>query len=157
MPELRVRPMTDAEFAAFRTRAITGYAAAHVDAGNWSPERAEELALKETDELLPQGPRTPGMLMLVAETEEDGTVGLVWIALERDGEEGAWIYDIEIVPELRGRGYGRTLLYAAEREARQRGIKSLGLNVFGGNVIAQRLYESAGYQVTSTHMRKRLL
>jgi hypothetical protein len=43
----------------------------------------------------------------------------------------AWIFDIDVAPEHRGRGYGRALLQAAEREVEQRGVKSIGLNVFG--------------------------
>ncbi len=33
------------------------------------------------------------------------------------------------------------------------GVVSIGLNVFGPNVAARRLYEDLGYQVTSTQMR----
>lgn len=156
MDEVEVRRMTAVEFDAFRARAIRGYAAEHVRAGDWSPDRAEELASKETDALLPEGVETPGMLLLVAETGDVGVIGIVWVALERDGSKGAWIYDIEVVPEQRGRGYGRTLLRAAEREVERRGGRSIGLNVFGGNAVARHLYESSGYEVTSLHMRKQL-
>lgn len=31
-----------------------------------------------------------------------------------------------------------------------------GLNVFGTNTVARRLYESSGYQITSMNMRKEL-
>jgi hypothetical protein len=75
MDELVVRHMTDAEFSAFRERAIRQYAASHVRAGNWSPELAEELAARETDGLLPEEPHTAGMLLLVAETAANG-----WLA-----------------------------------------------------------------------------
>jgi hypothetical protein len=44
MSELRVRPMTAAEFDTFRRRSIREYAAGQVRAGNWSPIRAEEVA-----------------------------------------------------------------------------------------------------------------
>jgi ribosomal protein S18 acetylase RimI-like enzyme len=83
-------------------------------------------------------------------------VGVVWIALEREGKEEAWIYDIEIVPEHRGRGHGRALLAAAEREVVKHGGRSIGLNVFGRNTAARGLYASAGYEITSLQMRKGL-
>jgi ribosomal protein S18 acetylase RimI-like enzyme len=156
MGEIRVRRMTAAEFAAFRERAIREYAEEHVRAGDWSPDQAEELAAKETDGLLPRGHETPGMLLLVAETPSGNVIGIVWVALEREGKEGAWIYDIEIVPDQRGRGYGRALLRAAEREVEERGGRSIGLNVFGGNAVARHLYESSGYETTSLQMRKSL-
>ena len=47
----------------------------------------------------------------------------------------------------RGRGYGRALMEAADREAQRRGAQSIGLNVFGRNDVARRMYESSGYQV----------
>jgi ribosomal protein S18 acetylase RimI-like enzyme len=155
MAEVTVRAMSEPEFAGFRERAVRGYAAAHVQAGNWDAASSEERAARDMDGLLPQGPATPGMLLLSAEAEP-GVVGWIWIALARDDEPGAWIYQIEIDPSHRGRGYGRALLAAAEEEVRRRGVTALGLNVFGENLIARRLYESAGYEATTVQMRKRL-
>lgn len=156
MSELQVRGMTAVEFDSYRERAITGYAAAHVRAGDWSPDRAEELAAGQTDDLLPDGVDTRGMLLLVAEAPDAGTVGTAWVALEHERTSGAWIYEIEIVAEQRGRGYGRALLRAIEREVEKRGGSTVGLNVFGGNAVARHLYESSGYETTTLQMRKRL-
>jgi ribosomal protein S18 acetylase RimI-like enzyme len=156
MDEVQIRSMTVEEFGAFRERSISEYAAEHVRAGDWSPNRAEGLAARQTDELLPDGLGTAGMLFLVAETRTDGVVGMVWVALEREGRVGAWIYAIEVVPEQRGRGYGRALLRAAEGEVERNGGTSVGLNLFGGNVVARRLYESSGYDITWLDMRKGL-
>jgi hypothetical protein len=55
--------MTAAEFETFRSRSIREYAAEHVRAGDLSPTDAEALAAKQTDELLPQGVSTQGMLL----------------------------------------------------------------------------------------------
>jgi ribosomal protein S18 acetylase RimI-like enzyme len=150
----QVRAMTKEEFSPYRRRAISEYAAEHVRAGNWSPEQAERRAAEETDELLPDGVDTAGMVLLVGEAAGE-VVGLVWVGPAPGERAGWWIYDIEVVPAQRGRGYGRALLDAAEREARRRGGDSIGLNVFGGNDAARGLYESAGYQVASIQMRKR--
>jgi hypothetical protein len=46
-------------------------------------------------------------------------------------------------------------LEAAEREAQRRGAESIGLNMFGGNDAARGLYQSSGYEVAATLMRKR--
>jgi GNAT superfamily N-acetyltransferase len=127
-----------------------------VRAGNWSPSEAEHLAAQQTDELLPDGVDTPGMLLLVAETADDGVIGIVWIELEHRQTTGAWIHDIEVVPLQRSRGFGRALLRAAEREVEKRGGGSIALNVFGDDRVARQLYESSGYDVTSVFMRKKL-
>lgn len=158
MDKLTVRPMTSTEFDAFRSRTDREYAAEQVLAGNWTAEEAETLSAKLTDELLPLGVETPGMLLLTAEISDGVPIGHVWVALEpQSGSSvGAWIYEFEIDSDQRGQGYGRDLLRAAELETVRHGVNAIGLNVFGSNVIARKLYESAGYQVTSTRMYKEL-
>jgi GNAT superfamily N-acetyltransferase len=157
MATIRTRPMTAPEFDAIRSRLISEYAAEHVAAGTWTEEEAEHRAAAQTDDLLPRGVATPGMVMLVGESPEGGVVGFVWLAVQRGGGgSGAWVYDIEVVPDRRGQGYGRLLLAAAEAEAARHGADSIGLNVFGPNHVARRLYESAGYDVTALQMRKGL-
>ncbi len=153
---LRLRPMTDGEFAVFRARAVRDYAADKVKAGEWPPERSEELAEAQTDQLLADGTGTPGMLLLMAETEQDGPVGYAWLALAGPEVARAWIYDIAIDEEQRGKGYGRALLNGLEQAAREHGCSSIGLNVFAGNEIARRLYERAGFRLTATTMAKAL-
>jgi ribosomal protein S18 acetylase RimI-like enzyme len=157
MDKLSVRPMTAAEFEAIRAGMIREYAAEHVRAGNWSADEAEARATAQTDELLPQGVDSPDMFLLTAIDPEDVQVGHVWVGLKRPfGGSGAWVYDIEIDPSQRGKGFGRALLQAAEEEALRRGVTTMGLNVFGPNNVARSLYESAGYEVASLQMRKEL-
>ena len=146
--------MTQKEFSSYRRRALTQYAAELVRAGTWTAEQAEQRAAEETDGFLPDGADTEGMALLVGETDGE-VVGLVWVGPAPAERAGWWIYDIEVVPAQRGRGFGRALLKAAEREAQRRGGHSIGLNVFGGNDVAIGLYESAGYQVAAIQMQKR--
>jgi GNAT superfamily N-acetyltransferase len=108
-------------------RLIPEYAAEHVRAGDWTADQAETLAARQVDDLLPEGPGTPGMLVLMAGTSGGETVGLVWVALDRPPPGEAWIYDIEVNPEHRGKGYGRALLLVAEQEAAKHGSKAVGL------------------------------
>jgi GNAT superfamily N-acetyltransferase len=158
MDKLRVRPMTEDEFATLRSRLVREYAAEHVRAGNWTPDEAEARAAAQTDELLPQGLGTPRVLWLVAETTAGKPIGHVWIGPKPHGGDatGAWIYSIEIDPDERAKGFGRLLLAAAETEAERLGYSSIGLNVFGPNTIARNLYESSGYEIASLQMRKPL-
>ena len=153
-----MRQMSSSEFGAFRAREIRGYADEQVRAGNWTEDEAESRSAEQTDSLLPLGIETPGTLLLIAETPEGVSIGHVWVALQRqDGSgSGAWIYDIEVEPQHRGKGFGRALLLAAEEETARHGISKIGLNVFGSNTTARNLYESAGYQVASTQMSKEL-
>ncbi len=49
-------------------------------------------------------------------------------------------------PSHQGRGEGKTLLAAAERQARKLGYQSMHLLVDVGNPTAQRMYQTAGYR-----------
>jgi GNAT superfamily N-acetyltransferase len=157
MDELATRPMTAAEFVEFRANLIRDYGADHVAAGNWAADQADELAARQLDGYLPDGPQTAGMLVMVGETADGQPVGHFWVALQHaDSGGGAWILDIEVAPGHRGKGYGRALLAATERETLRHGVQTIGLNVFGTNTVARRLYESAGYDTTTLQMRKKL-
>jgi ribosomal protein S18 acetylase RimI-like enzyme len=149
--------MTEAEFDEFFAHSIRNYADSHVAAGNWSSEEAEERAAAAGASLLPAGFATEDMLFLMAEAP-GGVVGWLWLALpSRDGDRGdAWVYDIEVVGDQRGKGYGRALLAAAETELRARGVAAVSLQVFGYNLAAKQLYETSGYRLTSQLMRKEL-
>lgn len=148
--------MTDPEFEAFRARAIHDYAIEKVAAGEWPPERAQELAEEQTDLLLPDGKSTEGMFIVMAEAEEVGAVGYAWLALEGPDVSAAWIYDLAIDEEQQGKGYGRALLNGLEQVAREHGLDAIALNVSAGNDYARQLYERAGFKPTSIRMSMRL-
>lgn len=68
----------------------------------------------------------------------------------------AFVYDFEVCPEVRRKGYGRAILEAAEAQCREWGVVSVGLSVFGFNAGARTLYEQMGFEVAVLQMRKRL-
>ena len=154
---MNLRSMTAAEFDAFREEAVVGYAGDKVRAGTWTLEEAAQKSSAEFDELLPDGLATENMLLLTADDEVGQPVGALWLCLRRADAPGrGWIYDISIVADQRGRGLGRELLTAGEREFARHGVTTVGLNVFGDNPVARHLYESAGYRVTAQQMSKAL-
>jgi ribosomal protein S18 acetylase RimI-like enzyme len=65
-----------------------------------------------------------------------------------------FVFDIEIDAEHRGRGLGRAAMLAAERVVADAGRSVIGLNVFGPNRRARRLYESLGYRTESMQLAK---
>lgn len=158
MGELTLRPMSASEFETFYSKTIAEYARENVKAGSWPESDAMELSMKAMEQFLPQGKETPKVLLLSAENSHGKYVGYIWIGLERPGSAKplAWLYDIEVAEEHRGKGYGRSLLQAAEEETLKNGIATLGLNVFGTNTVARKLYESDGYSVIQMTMSKQL-
>jgi ribosomal protein S18 acetylase RimI-like enzyme len=85
-------------------------------------------------------------------------VGFLWLAHRHPGpvREHAYVYDIEVEADRRGEGWGRRLLERAEAVAREWGVASLQLNVFGDNEVARSLYRSAGFREQQVTMTKRL-
>jgi ribosomal protein S18 acetylase RimI-like enzyme len=156
-----LRPMTESEYEAFRTRTARAYANHKVASGEWLAEGAEQRALADQSERLPDGAGSTGALLLRAEDEE-GLVGWLWLGprWNPDGQPGApgrgWISMIEVDDARRGHGLGRALLAAAEQAAREAGYTSIGLNVFGANTVARTLYETSGYVVDAQQMSKPL-
>jgi GNAT superfamily N-acetyltransferase len=99
---------------------------------------------------LPDGLATAGTWIWGVESDRR-RVGTVFLGI-RGGE--AWLYDITIDPDERGKGFGRAAMVALEAELRSLGHATVALNVWGGNEIARDLYTSLGYVEESVHMRK---
>ncbi|MFJ6570316.1 GNAT family N-acetyltransferase [Streptomyces sp. NPDC091292] len=149
---VRARPMTGAEFAVWEERSKEEYARDWITRG--VPE-AEARAKTERDHAteLPRGADTPGMVFSVL--EQDGeTVGILWVAVRADD---AYVYDVEVAEQHRGKGHGRSLMLLAERHALTAGRTVLGLNVFAGNTPARTLYDSLGYETERISLYKALL
>ncbi len=71
-------------------------------------------------------------------------VGAVWLGLRPPA--AAFVYDVHLRPEARGRGLGRAAMEAAAAWCRARGVRVLGANVQGSNLAARAMYESLGYR-----------
>lgn len=65
-------------------------------------------------------------------------------------------YHILINEESRKKGYATYVLQELEEDMKSLGITSMGLNVFGTNPNARKLYEKLGYKTASTAMGKRI-
>jgi ribosomal protein S18 acetylase RimI-like enzyme len=133
--ELTMRPMTRAEWDEWMPRQMAGYAEHIAASGVMSAADAWAKAKADTARSFQAGYATPGQLVF---------------------RLMAWVYNIEVDPAFRGRGFGRAAMILAEQEARSRGMTSLGLNVHGQNMVARSLYDSLGYDVTAMQMKKPL-
>ncbi|WP_328945610.1 GNAT family N-acetyltransferase [Streptomyces sp. NBC_00250] len=157
LPEgVEVRPMTETEYVAWVARAKQGFAQSWIDRGV-PEEQARAKAESSHAKYLPEGLATPGTAIHVV-VRDGRPAGFLWtgrIELE-PGQWAAFVYDIEVGEENRGRGYGRALMLLAERVARETGETLLGLHVFAGNTPAIRLYESLGYRTTYVNSAKEL-
>lgn len=155
---MQLVPMTEAELTAYLALLIPDYAAEQVRAGNWSADEAEDIAAAQIREELPSGVNTPDhYLYSLRVDEEPEPVGILWLGvIRRSAKPRAFIHDILIHEPYRRRGYASQALQAAEVRARELGLDSIALHVFGENHGARTLYDQLGYQVTDLWMVKEL-
>lgn len=143
------RPMAAAEFGPWRDNEVRGYADELAASGSLTPEQAWARSVTEIDGLLPDGLGTAGdSFWCVA----DGAtvVGMIW--LRHAFLPGlAFVFGVEVEPAHRGRGYGRAAMLVGERATAAAGETQLGLNVFGHNTVALRLYDSLGYRIVEQY------
>ncbi len=156
--DLRYVELVGDDLAAYLVHLERAYAQDMHELGGVPIDEARERARESTLELFPDGQPAEGNQLWRALDADGQPVGLLWMAQRAKGTPGehAWVYDIEVEPGRRGEGHGRTLIQRAEEIARQWGLKSLRLNVFGGNEVARRLYRTQGFREEAVIMSKAL-
>jgi ribosomal protein S18 acetylase RimI-like enzyme len=142
---LAARELTAAEFDSWRARELRGYVADIVNSGSLAPAEAMARGESQMAELLPQGLDTPGQIFRVLVAGSTPVADL-WLT-DRLSPGVSFVYSVATFEKFRGRGYGRAIMKVAAACARVAGSEYLGLNVFGHNDVAIRLYESLGYRV----------
>lgn len=153
-PEIRLDPITDDEFAAWLPPAVRSLAREHVTSGQWAPAEALGFAKNHFARLLTNGPRSDQQYLYTIKDRAGGApVGTLWIGMRlRAGILEAYVYDLLIDEDSRGRGYGRAAMLACAARARELGARSVGLHVFGHNEVARALYASLGFVETNVSM-----
>lgn len=153
---VRLEPMTEEQYQAYRATASDDYARNIAASGAMPLPEAQQKAADDFARLLPDGLATPGNHLWTAYDGAD-EVGSLWLKLEQKSDGlHAFGADFAVHAPLRRRGYGRAMIELALAKCRQLGVVSVGLNVFGFNSGARRLYEQMGFEVTSIQMHKRL-
>jgi ribosomal protein S18 acetylase RimI-like enzyme len=86
----------------------------------------------------------------------NGIIGQLFVQLTcdrpelADGIHKGYIYAFRVKPFFRGGGLGTRMLKIAETDLKQRGFKTVTLNVAQVNQDARRLYERLGYHVVAS-------
>jgi GNAT superfamily N-acetyltransferase len=140
---LDLRAMTPREFKAFIAVMVGEYAATLAEAG-LSTEAAQERSREQTGQLIPDGQDSPGMEFFTGWVGSS-PVGRLWLNVD---QPMAFVYDVEVLPDERRKGYGAGLMNAAAAWSRDHGHPAIGLNVFAHNPGARALYDRLGYRVT---------
>ncbi len=151
---VKLLPMEQTDFEEYLEQDIQKYAQENVRVGNWKPSEALEKSRQEHEQLLPNGLASKNQHLFTIVDEGTGAkLGILWVNIE---DSHAFIYDFIIDESLRGKGYSKQALMALDEKLKSMNVESVGLHVFGDNVIAQELYTKMGFQITGIHMKKNL-
>lgn len=104
----------------------------------------EEDLLKE-EMILPEEEEKRGMTIYIAEKDHQ-IIGKVHIELSSDV---GGIYGLGVLPEHRGKGFGRTILMMAVEKLKEAKAREIKLQVLTENSNALNLYQSCGFVETS--------
>ncbi|HCQ89041.1 MULTISPECIES: GNAT family N-acetyltransferase [unclassified Clostridium] len=142
---IRFREMSDDEFDKFAEGDILAYSKDLIKSGLSSEENALENAKKSFNELLPQGKYTKDNYIYVVVNSDNEGVGFIWY--QKYKEDIAFICDFLILEKFRKQGYGKQTLLLLEKEAKEKGLNKILLNVFKYNKPAFSLYKSLEYKI----------
>jgi ribosomal protein S18 acetylase RimI-like enzyme len=157
MLQIQLRPMAEKDFAIYMKSAVEAYAKDLMESDSLPPEQAMKGAQDSYGRLLPDGLASEKQWLFSAVDPGNQSIkGMVWFGKKPGTKDTAFIYDISVAEGARGQGLGKELLALAEKEIIARGMKSVGLHVFGHNEIAINLYKRSGFRTTNLIMHKNL-
>jgi len=152
----KLQKMNDEEFDHYLEFLIPDYAKDVSENFLIPLEKAMEESENLMKDLFPNKQDSEGQLVYtIYSIEEDKNIGVIWYNIQSENKK-AFIYHILINEEFRKIGYATSVLQELEEDMKSLGITSMGLNVFGTNPNARKLYEKLGYQTASTAMGKRI-
>ncbi len=153
---ISLRPITAAEFLAFRERSVRGYAEQSVRSGRVEPQEALKYSRGEFDRHLPEGLHTKGAhLFTIRLAESDEPIGHLWVGeLPERRSSTAFIFDFYIEERHRRKGYGLETLRQLQERLQALGFSGMSLHVFSYNQAALNLYQRFGFQTTDVVMHK---
>jgi ribosomal protein S18 acetylase RimI-like enzyme len=153
---VKLVPMEQIDFDTYTEHSIVEYANDKVRNGNWSVEESLERSRKEFQHYLPDGLRSKDQFVYSIIEETSGQkLGMLWVEVKTETpHRPAFIFDFRIDEQFRGKGYGKQSLLALDELLKSMGADSVGLHVFGDNIVAQELYKKAGYVITNINMKK---
>lgn len=153
---ITLRKMELQEFNDYIKNSVPSFAKELEKTGEFTKAQAEETAQRQFNEILPNGIQSEGHYFFnVVDDAKGKTVGIVWVAMKTENEQmSAFIYDLEIYEEERGKGYASAAMRQVDEFSRSEGASEIWLHVFANNSIAFHLYENLGYRIRKTFYAK---
>ena len=113
---------------------------------DFSPAPAKQ---RRALELLMAQPTLGRLFVLTRGAKILGMVSLLFTVSTAEGGKVAWLEDLIVRPDQRGKGLGTRLLRSAIEWARREGLTRITLLTDGDNARARRLYSRHGFSVSA--------
>ena len=157
---LELIAMDKEQYEDFMAFTLVGYVKEKIRAGTWMPEHAEKRALEDMSKILPEGYCTKNAYfyrVIDMALQTPAVIGFIWFNMyRRNNANELFLYDITILDDYQGQGYGTKTMHLLEEEAKKKGAHRIGLHVFGHNERALHLYQKMGYDSKSVTMYKEM-
>lgn len=151
---IELREMTTQEFEIYLRDTLQRYSEVLSENVHEAGGNPSEQAKKQLSNLLPQGLTTPHHRLFTVQVDAV-LAGYVWVKIEEE-KKSAFLYEIYLAEEYRGKGVGTEVMQLIENLLRQKDIMYFKLHVFGSNTGARKLYEELGFQIAGVNMLKSL-
>lgn len=76
-----------------------------------------------------------------------GKIAASLVLLFKKNSRHLRMYSLAVLPEMRGKGLAKQMIYYSERKAKEMGLNLLSLEVSENNPAAIQLYQSTGFQI----------
>ena len=156
MSAIRLIKMDEKGFEAYMARFLEDYAQGMSRTYEIDIETARESAASQTRERLSQGLDTPGCYIYHIERQTDsGTTCIGYVEFSvPEGEDWAWLDNIDIFEPYQNQGYGTQALALVEQALTEMGIQSMSLHVEADDERALAFYQKRGFKFTGHLMKK---
>ncbi|MFC7373223.1 GNAT family N-acetyltransferase [Fictibacillus iocasae] len=137
--------MNEVEFKKYLEFMIPEYARDIAINFDLTLEQAMEESEMMINDLFKDGRSTEGQYLFhITDALSQEKVGMLWYSIVPEINQ-AFLYHIFIEASERGKGYGTKTLEKLQDTLKEKGVKSIGLSVFGSNDAAFRLYRKLGF------------
>lgn len=156
--KIALKGMNKKQFESWKSRSQANFAAEVVKSQGVTKEKAKHIAEESFRRHLPEGFETEGQYIYhIVCQKEQKPIGYAWLGNKADlAFDHAYLYDLLLFPEFRGKGYGTAAMKVIEQEALRLGYAYLQLHAFGHNDPAIQLYLKSGFHITNVFMSKHL-
>jgi ribosomal protein S18 acetylase RimI-like enzyme len=119
-----------------------------------TPQLSSSAAIPTDEELQDIAASRASILLMARDPEQDGKIvgSLTLVVFRIPTGKRAWIEDVVVDTELRGRGIGEALTRAALERAREEGVKTVDLTSRPSREAANRLYQRVGFVQRVTNL-----